>query len=85
MEDGRHKILRCSSPAIPNAIAAIALEIRNLTGQTPDIYFSWAEGHPITQMLQYIFLGEGETAMVTREILRGVEIDEARRPVVHVG
>jgi hypothetical protein len=83
--EGRHKIFRCSSPAIPNAIAAIALDIRNRTGKTPDIYFSWAEGHPIAQTLQYIFFGEGETAMVTREILRGVEIDEARRPVVHVG
>jgi hypothetical protein len=84
-EMGGFKNLRCSSPAIPNAIAAIALEIRDRTGKPPDIYFSWAEGHPITHMLKYIFLGEGETAMVTREILRGVEIDEARRPVVHVG
>jgi hypothetical protein len=84
-EEGSYKILRCSSPAIPNAIAAIALEIRNRTGKPPDIYFSWAEGHPIAQTLQYIFLGEGETAMVTREILRGVEIDDAKRPVVHVG
>ncbi len=84
-EESGHRILRCTSPAIANAIAAIALEIRELTGKPPQIYFSWAEGHPITHTLNYIFLGEGETAMVTREILRGVEIDEAKRPVVHVG
>jgi hypothetical protein len=83
-EDG-YKILRCTSPAIPNAIAALALKIRDRTGKVPHIYFSWAEGHPITHTLTYVFLGEGETAMVTREILRGVEIDDAKRPVVHVG
>jgi hypothetical protein len=84
IEEG-HKILRCTSPAIPNAIAAVALKIRNHTNKVPHIYFSWAEGHPITYTLKYVFLGEGETAMVTREILRGVEIDEAKRPLVHVG
>jgi hypothetical protein len=84
-EESGYKILRCKSPAIANAIAAIALEIRNLKGKPPQIYFSWAEGHPIAHTLNYIFLGEGETAMITREILRGVEVDDAKRPVVHVG
>jgi hypothetical protein len=84
-EENGHRILRCSSPAIPNAIAAILLDLRERTGKVPHVYFSWAEGHPITYTLKYIFLGEGETAMVTREILRGIEIDDAKRPVVHVG
>ena len=84
-EVGKYKILRCSSPAIPNAIAAILLDIRNSTGKTPHAYFGWAEGHPIMHTLKYIFLGEGETAMVTREILRSVELDDNRRPVIHVG
>lgn len=85
IESGPYKILRCSSPAIPNAIAAILLDIRNTTGKTPHAYFGWAEGHPIAYTLKYIFLGEGETAMVTREILRSIEPDENRRPVIHVG
>jgi hypothetical protein len=85
VEVGPHKILRCTSPAIPNAIAAILLDIRNTTGKTPHAYFGWAEGHPIAYTLKYIFLGEGETAMVTREILRSIESDENRRPVIHVG
>ncbi len=84
-EQGKYKILRCSSPAIPNAIAAILLDIRDSSGKTPHAYFGWAEGHPIMHTFKYIFLGEGETAMVTREILRSREPDDNRRPVVHVG
>ncbi|MBS1997762.1 MAG: amino acid transporter, partial [Cyanobacteria bacterium SZAS LIN-2] len=83
-QDG-HKIFRCSSPAVPNAIAAILLNLRDRTGQTPHVYFAWTDGHPIAYTLKYIFLGEGETAMVTREILRSVELSEHKRPVVHVG
>ncbi len=84
-EQHGHKILRCSSPAVPNAIAAILLSIRDRTGKTPNAYFSWTDGHPIAYTLKYIFLGEGETAMVTREILRSEELSEHKRPVVHVG
>jgi len=83
-QDG-HKIFRCSSPAVPNAIAAILLNLRDRTGQTPHVYFAWTDGHPIAYTLKYIFLGEGETAMVTREILRSEELSEHKRPVVHVG
>jgi hypothetical protein len=35
--------------------------------------------------VKYIFLGEGETAPLTREILRSVEKEVKKRPVVHVG
>ena len=84
-EQNGHKILRCSSPAVPNAIAAILLSIRDRSGKTPNVYFSWTDGHPIAYTLKYIFLGEGETAMVTREILRSEELSEHKRPVVHVG
>jgi hypothetical protein len=84
-EQSGHKILRCSSPAVPNAIAAICLELGRRTGKIPNVYFSWADGHPIAYTLKYIFFGEGETAMLTREILRSVETDEAKRPLVHVG
>ena len=84
-EENGYKVMRCNSLAIPNAIAAILLEIRNRTGQVPHVYFSWSEGHPISHTLKYIFLGEGDSASITREILRGVEIDDKRRPLVHVG
>jgi hypothetical protein len=84
-EENGYKILRCSSPAVPNAIAAILLDIRSTTGKAPHAYFGWAEGHPLAYTLKYIFLGEGETAMITREIIRSVEPIEHLRPVIHVG
>jgi hypothetical protein len=79
------QVLKCTSPAIPNAIAAILLQLRDLTHTLPHAYFGWTEGNPITYVFKYIFLGEGETAPVTREILREVERDPDKRPVVIVG
>src|SRR4029077_20904717 len=82
---GRHRILRCQSPAIPNAIAALLLNIRDKTGQIPHVYFGWTEGNPITYLLKFLAFGEGDTAPVTREVLRQSEHDPLRRPRVHVG
>lgn len=83
MVDG-YPILRCKSPAVPNAIAALLLQIAKDTGQVPHAYFGWTEGHPIGYILKYIFFGEGETAPLTREILRSAQPDVAVRPVIHV-
>lgn len=82
---GKHKILKCQSPAVPNAIAALLLFLRDKTNQQPHIYLGWTEGNPIIYILKFLFLGEGETAPMTREILREVESDPIRRPRVHVG
>lgn len=81
---GRFKVLRCESPAVPNALAALLLFIRNKTKQIPHLYLGWTEGNPIAYILRYLFLGEGETAPVTREILREVEPNPVLRPKVHV-
>lgn len=78
-------VLRCESPAIPNAIAAILLHLRNRTSTIPHAYFGWTEGHPLSYVVKYIFLGEGETAPVTREILREVEPNPIQRPKIIVG
>lgn len=80
-----YRIMRCKSPAIPNAIAALLLHIREKTGKVPHAYFGWTEGNPIGYIFKYIFLGEGETAPLTREILRKMEVNPKRRPKVHVG
>lgn len=80
-----HRVLRCESPAIPNAIAAILLHLREKTGTIPHAYFGWTEGDPLAYIFKYIFLGEGETAPITREILREIEHDPAKRPVIIVG
>ena len=84
-EEGGYYVLRCESPAISNAIAATLLHIRDSTNTIPHVYFGWTEGHPISYVFRYVFFGEGETAPVTREILRRTEVDPDKRPKVVVG
>lgn len=79
-----YSVLRCKSPSVPNAIAATLLQIRDETGQIPHAYFGWTEGHPLGYILKFIFFGEGETAPLTREILREYESDPKKRPIIHV-
>jgi len=80
-----YKILRTEAPAVPNAIAALLLNVRDRTGKIPHVYFGWSEGNPIMYLARYILFGEGDTAPVTREILRQAEEDPELRPSVHVG
>jgi len=80
-----YRILRTESPAVPNAIAAFLLYLRDEMGKLPHVYFGWSEGNPISYLLKYIAFGEGDTAPVTHEVLRQAERDSERRPIVHVG
>lgn len=82
---GDYRILRAQSAAVPNAIAAILLYIRDQTGKLPHAYFGWIEGNPIQYLLRFILFGEGDIAVVTREVLRKAERNSERRPVIHVG
>ena len=84
-EVGGHRVLRCASPAIPNAIAALLLFIRDQTRKIPHAYFGWTEGNPIAYLLKFLAFGEGDTAPVTREVLRQAEPDPELRPRIHVG
>ena len=85
VEVGGHRVLRCQSPAIPNAIAALLLYIRDQTGRFPTCTLDGRKGNPITYLLKFLAFGEGDTAPVTREVLRQSEHDPLRRPRVHVG
>jgi hypothetical protein len=84
-ECGKFRILRASAPAVPNAIAAFLLYVRDTTGFIPHCYFTWSDGNPFKHIVRYVIFGEGDTAPVTREILRQVEPDAKRRPSIHVG
>jgi hypothetical protein len=80
-----YRVLRTVSPAVPNAIAAFLLHLRNETGNLPHVYFGWSEGNPLAYLFKYIAFGEGDTAPTTHEVLRQAEEDPEKRPTVHVG
>jgi hypothetical protein len=77
--------LRARSVAVPNAIAAISLAIRDQTGRLPHVYFGWIEGNPIQYLMRFILFGEGDIAILTREVLRKAERNPQYRPRIHVG
>lgn len=79
-----YRVLQVKSGAVPNAIASVLIEIRDVTGVVPNVYFEWTEGNPISNMGRFLLTGKGEIAPVTREVLREAEKDPKRRPSVHV-
>jgi hypothetical protein len=85
VEVGGFRVLRCSSPAIPNAIAGLLLDLRDRTGAIPHAYFGWTEGSPIAYLLKFLAFGEGDTAPVCREVLRQAEPVPSKRPRIHLG
>ena len=82
---GDYCILRAEGAAVPNTIAAVLLYIRDQTGKIPHAYFGWVEGNPIQYLLRFILFGEGDIAVVTREVVRKAEKNPDRRPGIHVG
>lgn len=79
-----HRILTVRSSVIANTVAEVALAVRDRIGLVPHIYFSWTEGNPLLNILKFLFVGAGEIAPVTREVLREAEPKPDQRPRVHV-
>jgi hypothetical protein len=55
------------------------------TGKTPNCYLGWTKGNPFAYVIRYILFGEGDTALVTHEVLREAEPNLERRPIIHIG
>jgi len=79
-----HCVLTARSPIVANSIAALLIHIEKMTGCVPHIYFKWKEGNPVANIFRFLFLGEGDAAPLTHEVLRKAVPDLARRPIVHV-
>lgn len=79
-----YRVLRTQSSTVPNAIAAFLLHLQTITGKRCHAYFNWSEGNPLVFMMRYLLFGEGDTAPVTREVLRKAEPNATHRPMIHV-
>ncbi len=81
---GKHAVLRGRSPVVANATAAMLIHLEQTTGHNPHAYFQWTEGNPIGNLFRFFFLGEGDVAPLTHEVLRRAIPDEKHRPCIHV-
>ena len=82
--EGSSRVLHAKSAVVANSIAALLLYIEQTTGCIPHVYFHWTDVNPVTNVMRFIFLGEGDTAPLTHEVLRRAVRDPSLRPVVHV-
>ncbi|HWG19597.1 MAG TPA: hypothetical protein VG225_03640 [Terracidiphilus sp.] len=81
---GKHCVLSARSPMVSNSIAAFLIHVGKMTRCVPHIYFKWKEGNPVANIFRFLFLGEGDTAPLTHEVLRKAIPEVGRRPIVHV-
>ena len=79
-----HCILSARSPIVANAIAALLIHVEKITGRAPAHLLQMERRKPCGEYLRFLFLGEGDTAPLTHEVLRKAVPDITHRPIVHV-
>jgi hypothetical protein len=84
LREGSNRVLHARSATVANSIAAFLIYLKQTNGCIPHVYFHWTDVSPIVNVMRFIFLGEGDTAPLTHEVLRRAIKDPAERPVVHV-
>jgi hypothetical protein len=84
LQIGKHRLLQAKSPVVANSFAALLIELERKSGCAPHAYFKWTEGNPIVNLFYFVFLGEGDVAPLTHEVLRRAIEEAKRRPVIHV-
>ncbi len=82
--EGENRILYARSAVVANSFAALLIHLKTITGCNPHVYFHWTDVNPVTNVMRFIFLGEGDTAPLTHEVLRRAIKNPEERPVVHV-
>jgi hypothetical protein len=78
---GAYQILRCAGPAIPNAIAALAMAVRGQYGCTVHLNMRWTPiptlSEAVAQGIEFLLWGEGDTARIVElEIRRAASDDQ---------
>jgi hypothetical protein len=84
VREGTNRVLHARSAVVANSIAALLIHLKETTGCIPHVYFHWTDVSPVVNVMRFIFLGEGDTAPLTHEVLRRAIKEPAERPVVHV-
>ena len=61
--EGSSRVLHAKSAVVANSIAALLIYIERATGCIPHVYFHWTDVNPVANVIRFIFLGEGDTAL----------------------
>ncbi|HEY7310871.1 MAG TPA: hypothetical protein VH643_16020 [Gemmataceae bacterium] len=83
-ENGVEVIRLSQCPSIAHALAAIALEFRDV-GRPPEMHFSWSDESPLASNLHFLLWGQGNVPWMVHALIRRTERDPARRPRVVIG
>ncbi len=76
-------ILR-GATSVAHALAKLAFEIAAMSSFVPTLRFGWSEGSPLGLAASALLFGEGNIAVLVRDLIARHEPDPNRRPLVAV-